>query len=314
MIRSACAIVLLLPLLARAAPDTGMFETTPGVSIYFEKYGDGPQVTIIPGGLFLGRDFQTLAREDRTLIFYDMRNRGASSSVSDGSILTILEDVRDLEALRKHFAVERFNLVGWSYLGLMTALYAAENPARVGRLVQIGPVPRQYPGNYPAEERADGRETPAAAHAAQAALERARATGGASQNQLCALQARYFSYLLVGDPKNAARVPDNCRYENEWPGHFQAHLDHHFGDIQKRNFPAAQFEALTLPVLVVHGKLDMNAPYGSGREWARTFPNARLITLPRAAHFAWLDDPSVIRDVGRFLDGKWPARAEQLSR
>jgi pimeloyl-ACP methyl ester carboxylesterase len=312
MKRIACAAALLLPLSALAAPKSGMLETAPGVTVYFEKYGDGPQVTLIPGRLFLARDFASLARKDRTLIFYDMRNRGASSPVTDGAKLTILEDVNDLEAVRRHFDADKVNLVGYSYLGLMTALYASAHPERVDRLVQMGPVPREFPGNYPAEERADDRTLPDEARAARAAADQARAGGKATQRELCRLENRYWSYLLVGNPANAVRIPDTCQYENEWPDHFQQHLQHHFGDIQKRQFPATQFDQLALPVLVIHGRLDMNAPYGSGREWARTFPNARLITVDEGAHNLWLDDPQAVQDIGHFLDGEWPSRSQSV--
>jgi len=301
---------LLLPMLLLAAPQSGQLETAPAVSIYFEKYGDGRKVTFIPGRLFLAHDFASLVRSDRTLIFYDMRNRGASSSVADGAKLTILEDVNDLEALRAHFKVEQFDLVGWSYLGLMTALYTSMHPQRVTRLVQIGPVPREFPGNYPANERADDRPLSAEARDAEAALSRARDAGKSSQREICTLEGRYWAYLLVGAPANAARVPGTCQYENEWPEHFQQHLGHHFSDIQKRKFPSADFERLKLPVLVVHGRLDVNAPYGAGREWARTFPDARLVTVDRGAHMPWLDDAAVLADIDQFLDGKWPLRSQ----
>src|SRR5262245_36175240 len=104
------AALLLAPALALAAPQPGMLEPAPGVSVYYEKHGSGQKVTIIPARLFLARDFSSLARADRTLLFYDMRNRGASSHITDGSKLTIVEDVKDLEALRAHFKVAKFDL------------------------------------------------------------------------------------------------------------------------------------------------------------------------------------------------------------
>jgi pimeloyl-ACP methyl ester carboxylesterase len=311
--RTALLAWWLSPLAALAAADTGTVVTAPGVSLHYEKYGTGPTTTLIPGRLFLARDFAALAKPERTLIFYDMRNRGASSHVADGAKLNIIEDVNDLEALRAHFKLEKFDLVGYSYLGLMTAQYAATHPQRVGRLVQLGPVPRQFPGDYPPEERYDQRQPSQDERAAEAAYHQAR-SAGADQRTLCPLQYRYWAYSLVVDPANAARVPDNCEHENEWPANFDAHLGHHFADIQKRQFPVAPFGRLTLPVLVIHGRLDVNAPYGAGCEWARTFPNARLVTVDRGAHNAWLDDAAVIRDIDRFLGGEWPARAQAVAR
>ena len=79
-----------------------------------------------------------------------MRNRGRSSRVEDGALLTIQKDVEDLEAVRRHFKVEKFVPVGYSYLGFMVVLYAMAHQDRVERLVQLGPVPRKFGTEYPA--------------------------------------------------------------------------------------------------------------------------------------------------------------------
>ena len=78
-------------------------------------------------------------------------------------------------------------------------------------------------------------------------------------------------------------------------------------------FPRLDSTALRTPTLTIHGTLDRNAPYGGGREWARTLPDSRLITVAGGAHNVWIDDPTVVRAVDEFLDGKWPARAERLA-
>ena len=46
-----------------------------------------------------------------------MRNRGRSSRVEDGRLLSIQKDVEDLEAVRRHFGVERFVRRGHALLG-----------------------------------------------------------------------------------------------------------------------------------------------------------------------------------------------------
>ena len=132
-----------------SAPDTGWVAGADGVRLYYEKIGTGPRTVIVPGRLFLARDLAPLG-DRHTLILYDMRNRGRSSRVEDGSLLTIQKDVEDLEAVRRHFRVERFVPVGYSYLGFMVVLYAMDHPDRVERLVQLGPVPRKFGTEYPA--------------------------------------------------------------------------------------------------------------------------------------------------------------------
>lgn len=295
-----------------AAPEIAQIETEPGVTLYVEKYGDGPNVVLVPGRLFMADQFRALAAPDRTLILYDMRNRGASARVDDVAQLTLAGDVRDVEALRAHFGAERISLVGYSYLGLMTALYAVEHPGVVERLVQLGPAPRTWNTQYPPGEAAGEDTLSPEGRAAAGAWAQALAGAGpdTDQREMCRTLRRYVSYLVVGDPANAQRLPDTCVYENEWPVNIGRHMEHHFADVQRFEAPAERFAALTLPVLVIHGTLDRNAPYGAGREWARTFPQARLITIEGGAHNIWLDDAQVVADIHTFLRGEWPVRAE----
>ena len=201
------------PASRRREPDLerGDIQVNAAVRINYERLGNGPDVIIIPARLYLARDFAALARPDRTLIFYDMRNRGASSRVEDGSTLTILEDVRDLEAVRAHFKAERVSLIGYSYLGLMVALYASEHAERVDRMVQIGPVPRRFDTPFPEGERAGPETLSAEGRAAQEALERAQAaTPPLDQSQLCDLLSKFLAFYLVGNPANASRVESTC--------------------------------------------------------------------------------------------------------
>jgi proline iminopeptidase len=302
------------PPAAPSAPETVQVEVAPGVTLHVEIYGDGPNVVIIPGRLFLADDFRALATPDRTLVMYDMRNRGASSRVEDGATINIIEDVRDLEAVRAHVGAERVSLIGYSYLGLMVALYAAERPERVDRLVQIGPAQRDFGAPVPPEWTAGADslspEGAAAQEAAAAAL--AAATSESDMLELCNSQRAAMQYWLVGNPANATRVPDTCIYENERPDALRRHFGFHFADIQQRDFPSATFETLAQPTLVIHGTLDRNAPYGSGRDWATLLRDARLITVQGGAHNVWLDDAGVVTDIDAFLRGEWPERAEEL--
>ncbi len=317
--RGFAPVVALLCAMLGAAPalaaDTSHFETAPGVSIYYEKYGSGPQAVLIPGRLFMP-EMRQLERPGRTLVLYDMRNRGKSGRVEDVTQLNVMTDVADVEALRRHFGFEQVSLVGYSYLGLMVALYARDHPDRVARLVQIGPVPRKFATAFPADQTADIATLSAEGMAAAKAWRAMRDSATASTNpeELCRALGSFMGYLLVGNPANHTKVPDACQYENEHYANQGRHLEAHFGDLQKRDFEKEPFTKVRVPVLTIHGTLDRNAPYGSGLEWATTFPDGRLITVPGGAHQVWLDDPALVADVDVFLGGKWPQRAQAFGR
>ena len=64
-------------------PTEGYLEVAPGVEIYFERVGDGPEVVVVPGGMYLRDEFAVLADPTRTLLFLDQRGRGRSSHITD---------------------------------------------------------------------------------------------------------------------------------------------------------------------------------------------------------------------------------------
>jgi proline iminopeptidase len=304
----------LLGVLLSTTPDTGYVPGPDGVRLYYERIGDGPTVVIVPGRLFLARDLTPLARR-HTLILYDMRNRGRSSAVQDGTLLTIQKDVEDLEAVRRHFRIERFVPVGYSYLGFMVVLYAMEHGDRVQRLVQLGPVPRKFGTEYPASlEHRDS--TPVVDSAAAARIDSLSATAWARdhQRELCEMSRRAFSVRLVGDRRKATRLSNPCDMPNEWPANLARHFEHHFGAVQKLDVPREALAQVRIPVLTIHGTRDRNAPYAAGREWAMTLPNARLLTVEGAAHQVTVDAPElVLPAIDTFVNGEWPANVERVS-
>ncbi len=294
-----------------SAASEGMLETEPGVGIYWRALGQGAETVIIPGDFLFGGDMDVLAN-GRRVVLYDMRNRGRSRRVTDPSLLTLNGDVRDLEALRREVGAEKFSTIGYSVLGKLVILYALQYPERVERIVQIGPVGMRFGAAMPPvydNTREDVMDSDALA-----AIRQLRSTGFHETNpqEYCEREWLVTRVRLVGDPSMAEKLKSYCAMENEWATNFAFHLQHHFASARETHVSPAEVRDVTSPVLTVHGTLDRNAPYGAGREWAATIPDARLLTVEGGAHQVWLDDPKIIDEIAEFLDGSWPARSEDL--
>ena len=306
--------------LAEDPAATGLVPLADGAELYYQKAGTGDQVIIVPFHLFNFRWLEPLAR-DYTLIAYDMRNRGRSSSVAETSTLTIQQDVADLEAVRQHFGADRFTAVGWSYLGLMVALYTHEYPERVERIVQVGPVPIKVGTQYPAEYTAT--DTEALFGKENARLQQAMEQGEhvSDPKGFCLKVYSMWNRQMLGNPGDAAfrslveeTTQSVCELENEWPLNFLEHLGHHFGSIQALDFTAQDVGRIAIPVLTIHGTRDRNAPYGGGREWAYALPEARLLTVEGAAHWVLAEHQDLVLDAIRtFMAGEWPGGAEVMA-
>jgi pimeloyl-ACP methyl ester carboxylesterase len=314
MLPRALTIVLLVAGAVPLFAETGYITAHDGARLFYEKVGSGPRTVIIPGGLFLHPDMDALAG-GRTLIYYDMRNRGRSSRVEDVSAITIENDVRDLETVRAHFKVAKASLIGYSYLGMMVVLYAMEHPERVERIVQIGPVPLDFRTEFPTHLRNDDRRQVLDGEKYKE-VEQWRQQGWdkTRPKEFCEKQWAMFRRLLVGTAENQEKLSSKCEFENEWPVNFDRHLKAHFeGSVQNLKVPREQVRAkVKHPVLTLHGTLDRNAPYGAGRDWQLILPNARLITVKGAAHQLWVDEPAALQWIDQFLSGNWPQKAEKI--
>jgi len=310
---------LVLACVAKAPSDPPMSEgfltAEDSVRLFYRTVGDGRQTVILPGDLFLHPAFDRLAR-GRTLVYYDMRNRGQSDALGEEQANSIQQDVADLETVRRHFGVERCDLVGFSYLGLMVAMYAAEHPERVRRIVQLGPAPMVFGTEYPKGLGAPDYE--AALDSWELANLRKLQGEGLPETDpraYCEREWDVTRFALVGDPAHVDRLHGSpCDMPNEWPTHLAAHFARHFPSVKNLSMDRDAFARIDAPVLTIHGTMDRNAAYGSGREWAMTVRDGRLITVPGAAHCSWADDPDlVLGAVETFLSGHWPDAAEKVT-
>jgi proline iminopeptidase len=293
-------------------PGEGYVPTGDGVRLFVKKLGNGPRALIIPNAVHMFESFKHLA-DRRTVIFFDLRNRGGSDSVSDASKLArgIHHDVDDLEAVRRHFGISEVDLIGHSYVGLTIILYAMKYPARVGRLIQIGPLQANAGTQYPAD--LTGADATLAAFAGK--LAQLRNEGQSNDpKETCGKLWALFRALMVANPEDAEKIHwTPCDYPNELS--FMKHwTENILPSIQRLHLGAEEIAKVKPPVLTIHGRRDRQSPYGAGREWATMLPDVRLVTVEDAAHVPWIEAPErVFGAIETFLDGAWPQAAHEVS-
>lgn len=290
-------------------PMEGFVTAEDGVRLFFRKVGNSPNAVIIPNAVHMFDSFQNLAA-DRTLIFFDLRNRGGSDSVSDRSKLVrgIHQDTDDLDAVRRHFGIDQTDVVGHSYVGLTVILYALKYPAHVRRVVQIGPVQANARTQYPAHL------TCADATLAEF-LEQMTKLQKESQledpREICKKFWAQARVLCVANRADADKIHwTPCEYPNE-VGFMKHWIENILPSIQGLELTPEEISKVKAPVLTIHGTRDRQSPYGAGREWALVLPDARLVTVENAAHVPWIEAPEkVFGCIRTFLDGSWPEQAE----
>jgi proline iminopeptidase len=294
-------------------PDEGYLKSDDGVRLFYRKIGTDAETVIVPNGMYMIEDCKRLA-SGRTLFVYDVRNRGRSDAVDDPSKLArgILNDVDDLEAIRRQLGLERVALLGHSYIGLMVILYAMKHPDRVARVVQIGPMEPHHGKTYPAHLTAN--DTVVQEVFARIAELRKDPTPREPEEQ-CRKFWSVLRTIYVTSPADASRIDwGRCDLPNErnmmkyWMGSL-------IPSIKALNLTGDDFAKVKSPVLTVHGTKDRSAPYGGGREWALLLPNARLVTVDGGGHAPWIESPQIVFSaIETFLAGAWPDTAQRIER
>ncbi len=271
--------------------DSGFVRTTDGVRLYWEAHGHGHAHLIVPGAVLVEDDLLPLV-EGRTVVFFDPRNRGRSDAVPLHGDVGLPVEVEDVEAIRRHFGLERFSLFGWSQRGPLVALYAARYPSRVDCLVMVCPVP-------PRDQDYGAPHSDLGLEAALAYLETLRQSGLADRDpvEFARQWRRAFVPTRMGDPSAFANLksdPSEC--PNEWPDHARAAQERVWDSLGAGFDFRSTVAAVVAPTLIVHGEADV-IPVTASREWAEAIPRARLVTFPGVGHFPWAEAPQPFFDV-----------------
>lgn len=298
--------------------DEGYFSGADGVRLFYRRVGRGRDVAVFlhggPGSNFRGQgDLMERLADGRAVIMYDQRGSGLSQLVTDPKLLTAEDHVRDLEALRQHFGIRRMTIIGLSWGAGLAAMYAAQHPDRVERLLLISPI-------SPTKALSDARVAKlnllrgdAEAARRKEIQEKLARAGDEETVALCRElnDTTFRLYLLNPTPEKLNHANQRCNIppaaiRNRYV--VEAATQASIGDWDFRPTLAR----IRIPTLVMEGA-KTNVPLDATREWAAVMPNARLLLIPEAGHELFLDQPAAFVEAAeQFLHGHFPKGAEVI--
>lgn len=296
----------------------GYFPGAGGTRLFHRRVGTGPKVVVLihggPGSNFRGTGdyIEPLAGDGRAVVLYDQRGSGLSDLETIPALLTVEHHVRDLEALRMHLGVPRMTLIGLSWGAGLAALYAAEHPGRVERLVLVSPM---SPAKKPFWDERLARLGALRGEAASLRRSEIQANlRGATDEETVALcrelsDDTFRLYFLHPTPEKLAHAALRCKIPPAAIRNRSIVEAATFASLGDWDF-RPKLARISVPTLVVEGKRT-NVPLDATREWAVVMPNARLLLIPEAGHEVFVDQPAVFTAaVKQFLRGRFPRDAE----
>jgi proline iminopeptidase len=278
----------------------GYVVTSDSARLFYRIVGSGRDTIIaVHGGPGVDLesiygDFAVLGAK-HVVIFYDQRGTGKSELPEDTLRLLAPRMVQDLDEVRLHFGVKRAILVAHSYGPLLAASYALAHPDAVRGMVFFGPVPPRR-GDFWQRFAANARpRSDSATNARMADAFRRLQEPKADVRAAC---RDYWTEAMkprLADPLHAMALikSDLCASD---PAGIR------FGLLTTNRVTMGSYgnwdlrEALShlnVQTLIVHGEQEA-IPMDLVQEWVTSLPHAHLLTVPRAAHFAYAERPDAV--------------------
>lgn len=299
-------VIAVLSFLTACASDKpvvneGFLSGAGDAKLYYQIMGSKKDtVVVIHGGPGAGMHtvipmMQPLA-ESFTLIFYDQRGGGLSTLPEDTTRLQPHHFVEDLEAVRKHFSLDRMNVITHSFGSILVAEYAKKHPDHLNRMVfhgSTGP-DRSEAGKYYRAQAAAARQSPDTALSNRAGELLQSLLKGTASNPVKAcrkyeeisrqlITARGDSTIYRGTTCNAP--PEAVRYYYRYTAQL---APRYFGDWNYTD----DLKEISVPLLVIYGEQDtLGIPMQ--QQWVDAVNNGKLLLIPDAGKGALTDNPEV---------------------
>jgi len=116
--------------------------------LFCREIGEGRTILVLHGGpdfdhTYLLPELDRLADSHR-LLYCDQRGRGRSAPGVRAEDVTLESEIADIEALRRHFGLESFTLLGHSWGGVLAMEYATRHPSRVSHQILMNTAPASH--------------------------------------------------------------------------------------------------------------------------------------------------------------------------
>ncbi|MEU6374634.1 alpha/beta hydrolase [Streptomyces sp. NPDC046909] len=270
--------------------------TDDGVRLWASRQGQGePSLVLCHGGPGLWDMFDDVAAmlDGRaTVVRWDQRGCGRSERGVAGP-WTTARFVADLDAVRRHFALDRPVLLGHSWGAQLALSYALAHPERVGGLVYVSgtgidPV-SSWHGPFEEDFHARLAVVPER-HARWRELE-----DGSRERAVLQWSIEFEDRERALE--HAERMADPW-FEIDFACNKALNTETKETWGTPELYAACQ--GLDVPVLIVDGERDIR-PRWAVDSLERALPRVRRVMLPGAGHLPWVEDPEGFREAVRAL-------------
>lgn len=270
-----------------------------GVDLYYKVIGAGEPIVILHGGPGMDHSYflpqmEILAKYYK-LIFFDQRAHGRSGIPADSTGMTMDAFVEDIEGIRKAFNIDKINLMGHSWGGVVAMWYGIKHPDHLRSLMLTNSAGASSEDRNKVNRAMQSRST------RQDSLERTtllqsedfkkRTPHAMQQLFRIAFRPSFYNRTLV-DSLTLSFPPDYAAKSAALPYMWK---DLSVFDI----YP--QLHTIKTATLILHGDSD-SLPLEIAQKLHQHIPGSRLVVIKNCGHFPYIEAPEeFVRNIRDFI-------------
>ena len=260
----------------------GFIKVSDGTRIWIEIEGKGSPLLLIQGGpmhdhRYFHSQMSALASE-HTLIYTNFRGRYMSDA-SDTEKYNVLQDLEDLEDIRKQLGIEQWDVLGHSFGGFMAMMYATIYPKSVKSAIIVS-----MPFGFTNQENEENTI---------ALMELFKDVVTQEDNIKALIKLNFHTIPPDDTIKYVLQTLYSYGYYEKflllsanYLTNSEQALEEYLGEVCGENFPP-----LPMPLLAITSKQDA---VGFWEKTAQYFkekqPNAKVCIFENSSHFPWIEE------------------------
>ncbi|MHC4364157.1 MAG: proline iminopeptidase-family hydrolase [Planctomycetota bacterium] len=268
-----------------------------GAKLYYEIHGSGEPLLLIPGGpglshLYFTPHFSKLA-DGFKIMYFDPYGRGKSDRAESTGQYSFQRDLDDLEGLRKFFRIDKLNIFGHSYGGILAQAYVLKHPEHVNKLVLSNTLysSEMFQALIDNMNVEIQNQFPQVWEKLQ--IIHAKRQKSSTPEYLMAASPVTMQLAYFYDISNMTKLVGNQFSFNPDVYFSLAGDDSGFvpgGDLANWNY-SEQLKDITVPTLIIAGRFDRGCFPKYTLQFKKFMPQAEFVMFEKSGHFPFIEEP-----------------------
>lgn len=257
-----------------------------GASLYYRTIGKGEPILIVHGGPGMDHSYFLPHLDDLAdtyqLIYFDQRAAGKSSYQLDSSQMSMPIMVEDIEAIRQHFSLDKLNILGHSWGGLLAMWYAKTYPDKLKRLILVNTIAANKAYDASSAENLQKMRKEEDNMALQELMQSEAFKNREEAAFLKVFKLNFAPSFFHREYLDSLQIsfPENYRER-------QGKLMHLLPDLQAYDF-YDELAVIKAPTLIIHGKSDAT-PLAAIERIAGQIEGSKIDILDECGHFPFIE-------------------------